>query len=216
MLASSPRVPHDRLFPGPAAPATRRFLALWFLLLCGFLLGGTGCQRGGAEPPEEHAHHHIPGHYPRTYGAAVRHLRNRLDELAPTRRGPAVTPARLQQFADLLQWLPGLALETDMTEQPWTKLAASVRRAEELLQRHQAGLLAGSADERARFRQAFEPELALWEELLSVATDQIFRPLDPQSPSQSPAPSADPSADPSPEPAAEPASAPAPHALTHP
>ncbi len=211
MLASSPRVPHDRLSPGPLATATRRVPALWFLLLCG-CLGWTGCQRGGAEPPEEHAHHHIPGHYPRTYAAAVRHLRNRLDELAPARRGPAVTPARLQQFADLLQWLPSLALETDMTEQPWTKLAASVRRAEELLQRHQAGLLAGSADERTQFRHAFEPELALWEALLSVATDQIFRPLDPPAPN----PSSDPSSDPASDPASNPASGPAPQALTQP
>jgi hypothetical protein len=99
-----------------------------------------------------------------------------------------------------------------MTEQPWTKLAASVRRAEELLQRHQAGLLAGSADERTQFRHAFEPELAVWEELLSVATDQIFRPLDPPAPN----PSSDPASGPASDPASNPASGPAPQALTQP
>jgi hypothetical protein len=146
-----------------------------------------GCQRGNSPDSEEHAHHHIPAHHPRTYAAAVRSLRSRLDELAPRRRAPAITPARLEQFADLLQWLPGLALETDMTQQPWTRLAASVRRAEQLLATHRDGLLEASPENRQEFRTGFEPELALWEELLSVATDQIFRPLD--------APSADPSTD---------------------
>jgi len=211
MLPLTPRVPHTRLPPCPSAPVAQRAAALWALLLCGFL-GFSGCQRGGSDPSEEHAHHHIPGHYPKTYAVAVRNLRSRLDELAPVRPGPTVTPARLEQFADLLQWLPSLALETDMTEQPWTKLAASVRRAEELLQRHQPGLLAGLADERAQFRRDFEPELAQWEDLLSVATDQIFRPLDSPAPSQSPHPSSDPS----PDSAAVPASVPAPPALTQP
>ncbi|MFN7769305.1 MAG: hypothetical protein ACK5UC_19060 [Planctomycetaceae bacterium] len=214
MIPSAPRVPHTPLTPGPSAPAARRLPPLYALLLCG-LLGWTGCQQGGSDPPEDHAHHHIPGHYPKTYAAAVRHLRSRLDELAPPRPGPAVTPARLEQFADLLQWLPSLALETDMTEQPWSKLAPSVRRAEELLQRHQPGLLAGSADERAQFRRAFDPELALWEDLLPVATDQIFRPLDPQSLPQSPQslPQALPQ---SPNQSPDPAPVPAPHALTQP
>lgn len=215
MIASSPRVPHTRLVRCPAGPATRQVPALWVLLLCG-VLGGTGCQRGGSDQPEGHAHHHIPGHYPKTYALAVRHLRNRLEELAPVRPGPAVTPTRLKQFSDLLQWLPSLALETDMTEQPWTKLAASVRRAEELLQRHQPGLLAGVADQRRQFRMAFEPELALWEELLSTATDQIFRPLDLPSSDQPPEKSTGQSTGQSSGLAAEPTSGVAPPAFTQP
>ena len=149
---------------------------LWLWLLAAVL--AAGCQPGAPEPAEQHAHHHIPGHYPQTYAVAVRNLRLRLDELAPVRRGPAVTPARLEQFADLLRWLPGLALETDLTQQPWTRLVASVRRAEELLEHHRAGLLAGTTENRQQFRAGLEPELAVWEDLLPVATDQIFRPLD--------------------------------------
>lgn len=144
----------------------------------------AGCQVSTPDEPEEHAHHHIPGHYPATYVVAVRNLRHRLDELAPPRQGPAVTPARLEQFADLLQWLPGLALETDMTQQPWTRLSESVRRAEALLDQYREGLLAASSEQRQQFREGFEPELALWEELRAMATDQIFRPVD--IPSQTP------------------------------
>jgi len=142
----------------------------------------AGCQGADLEDPDEHAHHHTPGHYPGTYAGAVRILRSRLDELAPRRPGPAVTAARLEQFADLLQWLPSLALETDMTREPWTRLSGSVSRAEEMVDRYREGLLAGTADAREQFHRALEPELALWEQLLEVATDQIFRPID-QNPS---------------------------------
>lgn len=147
----------------------------------------AGCQGADLEDPDEHAHHHTPGHYPGTYAGAVRILRSRLDELAPRRPGPAVTAARLEQFADLLKWLPSLALETDMTREPWTRLSGSVSRAEEMVDRYREGLLAGTADAREQFHRALEPELALWEQLLEVATDHIFRPID-QNPSGLPVP----------------------------
>ena len=138
----------------------------------------AGCQGADLEDPDEHAHHHTPGHYPGTYAGAVRNLRSRLDELAPRRPGPTVTAARLEQFADLLKWLPSLALETDMTREPWTRLSESVSRAEEMVDRYREGLLAGAADAREQFRRGLEPELALWEQLQGVASDQIFRPVD--------------------------------------
>jgi hypothetical protein len=179
MTSTTTRLPRETGSARPRSSSLSPCPWLW-LCLCAALLG-PGCRPGTPEQPEEHSHHDIPGHYPRTYAVAVRNLRLRLEELAPVRPGPAVTPARLDQFADLLRWLPSLALETDMTQHPWTRLVASVRRAEELLVQHRSGLLAGAPENRQQFRAGLEPELAIWEDLLPVATDQIFRPLDDRS-----------------------------------
>jgi hypothetical protein len=90
------------------------------------LLAMAGCQdehSPSAEHEHEHDHagHVIPAHKPKTFPDAVRRLRELRGQIAlaaSERTGREAMPIAL----DIAAWLPEIAADSDMPEQPWNRV----------------------------------------------------------------------------------------------
>ncbi|QDU98847.1 hypothetical protein [Lignipirellula cremea] len=125
----------------------------------------SGCHHVETEEPE----HHTPAHMPANYPAAVERL---LALHAEINNGTQRPPQHLDVFveaSDVARWLPGLAADSDLEEQPWIRVERASRHYETLL----ADVMRRSGDERRAAYVAQETELArLQRELLDI--QQIF------------------------------------------
>lgn len=81
----------------------------------------SGCSGPEAEE-EDHEHHQIPAHRPRTLPAAAADIRARWVAL-PTLAEEARKVHRTE-LADILRWLPEIAGESDLAESEWNEVAA--------------------------------------------------------------------------------------------
>lgn len=91
-----------------------------FLVLV--IIGMTGC----LQSPQEAAEHHTPAHKPATFPAAVDRLLVLHEEVVDgDTSGAELDP--LSESTDLVRWLPELAADSDLAEEPWNRVAATAQ-----------------------------------------------------------------------------------------
>lgn len=90
----------------------------------------TGCAGGGNEAADRSSAHELPPHYPENLAAGVGRLRELWLQLHPSNgQGENSTESDhvvvtgsddpLEEFADLIEWLPELAAASDLLEGDW-------------------------------------------------------------------------------------------------
>lgn len=98
----------------------------WFCALCSSFIG---CQNGPITDPE----HDTPAHKPQDFPAAV----DRLIALhAEIDHGGSRPPGKIDVFTesyDVARWLPDLAADSDLEEQPWNQVHVTARQLEAIL-----------------------------------------------------------------------------------
>jgi len=96
---------------------------------CLLLLLLAGCH--GVETGE--AEHHTPKHMPTDYPAAVNRLLALHVEIANDRSRAAGEIDVFAETHDIVRWLPMLAADSDLKEEPWNRVHAASQRLEEIL-----------------------------------------------------------------------------------
>ncbi|MFM8580482.1 MAG: hypothetical protein ACKOFW_03155 [Planctomycetaceae bacterium] len=98
-------------------------------LACGWGLAvlGVGCgpPAAPASPLEaEHLEHHVPPHRPVSFAAGLVQVRQRVRELdeATNGQGHEDLPTRVTELAEILEWLPELALDSDIRRRDWEEI----------------------------------------------------------------------------------------------
>jgi len=111
----------------------------------------AGCQ--GVETEE--AEHHTPAHMPSDYPAAVDRLLALHVEIA---NGGSREAHEIDVFAetyDIVRWLPMLAADSDLEEEPWNRVNTASGRLDEIL----TEVLARNGDDRRDTYLHYETEL---------------------------------------------------------
>jgi hypothetical protein len=89
---------------------------------------GDHSHQGGEGEEEEHHGHVIPAHKPRTFPDAVRRLRELNAKIESSVSAGSASDQHDDQaleFAlDIATWLPEIAADSDMPEEPWNKVNA--------------------------------------------------------------------------------------------
>ena len=83
-----------------------------------------------AAAPAGPAEHHTPAHKPADYSAAVTQLGKLHEEIVGGRARPAGELDVFTELGDVVRWLPELAADSDLPEEPWNRVA---RTSDELL-----------------------------------------------------------------------------------
>jgi len=127
---------------------TIRYLPAYLQLLLIALL--TGCH--GVETEE--AEHHTPTHMPADYRGGVDRLLALHLEIA---NGGSRAVDQLDAFTetyDIVRWLPMLAADSDLEEEPWNRVHATARQLEGIL----AKVVALNGDNRRQTYMQYESE----------------------------------------------------------
>jgi len=102
-------------------------------LVVSLLTAGCGApsETATATAPE-HLEHHVPPHRPGTFAEGLAQVRRRVGELdrSTARAGDEGLRTQVQELAEILEWLPDLALDSDIRRRDW-----------EEIQRHSLSLL---------------------------------------------------------------------------
>lgn len=109
-----------------AATAQRCWLRTYLLL-------AVLCIAGCHGEHSEHAEHHTPDHKPSDFPAAVDRLLSLHMEI---QHGGDPANDELNAFTethDIVRWLPELAADSDLEEQPWNRVCASSLRLESIM-----------------------------------------------------------------------------------
>jgi hypothetical protein len=130
-----------------------RLASLGLLLL-------AGCHRGAAVAPAEH---HAPAHHPGDYAAAVVRLEELHEEILSGRTRPEGSLDAFAEWEDLVRWLPGLAAETDLAEEPWNRVA-------DISDAWTARIAALRAEPPERRRAVYESQADPWRRALADLT----------------------------------------------
>lgn len=132
--------------------------------LCGGLLSAVllvaGCH---ATAPSGPAEHHAPSHQPADLPAAVTRLGELHQEIVAGPSRPAGALDVFVEQGDILRWLPGLAADSDLAEEPWNRVADTSNALAVL----HAGLLATPPDRR---NAAYRTQAARWQQALDELT----------------------------------------------
>ena len=118
---------------------------------CLLLVLLAGCH--GVETEE--AEHHTPEHMPADYPVAVDRLLALHVEIA---NGVSRAADEIDVFAetsDVVRWLPMLAADSDLDEEPWNRVHAAARRLEQILPE----VIARNGDDRSETYLQYETEL---------------------------------------------------------
>lgn len=93
-----------------------RQIALIALVVC--LIGITGCR---TEPDEHEDESHFPPHWPKTFLVAA----DRLEQIVANPTGtPSLAESVEQELADLVDWLPELLADSDISKEDFDKIDA--------------------------------------------------------------------------------------------
>jgi hypothetical protein len=133
--------------------------------LLGGLLTAAGCQATHTEEAE----HHTPEHKPRDFPAAVDRLLELRAEIVNKPVRPRGELDLFTEMYDVIRWLPDLAADSDLAEEPWNRVAAASRNLEDIL----LEMLAVPADDRVGAYSDRETEHDRWlRQLLEIK--QLF------------------------------------------
>ena len=88
-----------------------------------------GCHRGNHEEPE----HHHPAHRPATFEAAVDRIVELYEELREEKRRAPDQLDLIDEFRDIVRWLPTLAADSDLDEFSWNEVHAIAKQLQALL-----------------------------------------------------------------------------------
>lgn len=85
------------------------------------IVGSLGCERSEMQSRHSlHEHDHlIPPHWPEGLGDAVIQMRSRMALLQSRNTALAEREIALSELRDLVDWLPEIAAETDLSETEW-------------------------------------------------------------------------------------------------
>jgi len=103
----------------------------------------AGCP--GAAPPGP-AEHHTPAHKPADYPAAVARLSELDREIVAGHARPAGELDVFTEAGDIVRWLPELAADSDLGEEPWNRIARGADELGTLIARVQAAPAAQQRD----------------------------------------------------------------------
>lgn len=110
--------------------------------------GSAGCVGRTAPPVEVDEHGHAaPAHKPATFAKGVAQVERRYLQAAEGPKASEQTAVRDQELADVIDWLPELAADTDLDEAAWNDVQRSSRELAALWERRHA--LPGNAPDRA-------------------------------------------------------------------
>lgn len=130
----------------PYAPLGRRLVLLTSLV---FLV--AGCHGTHVEEAE----HHTPAHKPPNYSAAVDRLLALHVEFGNSGDRTEDQLDALSEAYDVVRWLPELAADSDLEEQPWIRVENAARRLEAIM----THVLSCSDDQRYEMYFQYETEL---------------------------------------------------------
>lgn len=96
----------------------------WLWLIAAALIL-AGCGRAAADH-DEHLEHHVPPHRPANFAAATAAIPRRWHtlEIIGQAGDPAAQRQRLDELLDIIRWLPELAGDSDLPEEPWDRVNA--------------------------------------------------------------------------------------------
>jgi hypothetical protein len=154
-----PRIEGGRK-PGSGVGSSAFSFPPWPAGLVLALLLFAGCHRAAPARPAEH---HTPSHRPADYSAAVAQLGRLHEEIVGGRARPTGELDAFTELGDVVRWLPELAADSDLPEEPWTRVA---RTSDELLVLV-ARIQTAPRDQRAL---SYRREAAQWEQLLEQLT----------------------------------------------
>ncbi|MEX0820438.1 MAG: hypothetical protein WD070_12630, partial [Pirellulaceae bacterium] len=112
--------------PREHTAATRR---CFIVLVCPFVLAIAGCHGNDVEEAE----HHLPEHKPADFPSAVDRLLALHVEISNCVARAADQLDVFSETYDIVRWLPDLAADSDLEEQPWNRVQVTTRRLEAIL-----------------------------------------------------------------------------------
>ena len=101
---------------------------------CGFLALGLSvvASSPGCKAPTEEAEHHRPEHMPDSYVAAVDRLVELHTEIIDE-QPPSGDLDEFDELVDIARWLPELAADSDLGEQPWNRVHTAAGKLQQQL-----------------------------------------------------------------------------------
>jgi hypothetical protein len=102
----------------------------------------SGCYRVQATH-DDHLEHHVPEHKPHDLHAAIDQIEDRFEALAHGDVPKTDRMARLKELVDIVRWLPEIAGDSDLPEEPWNTVDQVSQQLAGLLQKAAAGAQAG-------------------------------------------------------------------------
>lgn len=103
----------------------RRAWLRWFVLSA-LVFAGCGGRQGPADHAEhdDHLEHHRPAHKPADLSLGVAEIERRWRELHAqwSTLDERQAASALNELREIVRWLPELAAETDLPEEPWNRI----------------------------------------------------------------------------------------------
>jgi len=127
----------------------------WTLVLKHCLLLILICLGGCPSIETEKVDHHTPDHMPADYPTAVDRLLALHAEIARGDRREAGDIDVFVETSDIVRWLPTLAADSDLKEEPWNVVHGSAGRMEKIL----TEVVARDGDERIKIYLQYASEL---------------------------------------------------------
>jgi len=130
------------------------------------------CLGGCPSIETEKAEHHTPDHMPADYPTAVDRLLALRVEIANADARDAGDVDVFAEAYDIVRWLPMLAADSDLKEEPWNVVYATAGRIEKIL----VEVVAGDGDKRRKIYLQYDAELEqLHGELVKVKQEFQIR-----------------------------------------
>lgn len=144
---------HTRAWPDRGL----RCLTLLSLLAMGSLGGGCSGPTPGTTA-DDHLEHHVPPHRPATFADGVQAVRTRVTKLAGGGDPAGGTDRAVQvaELGDILEWLPDLALDSDIRRSDWEQIHTLARS---LLREYRESVAAGGGQPAADLERRFAGRL---------------------------------------------------------
>lgn len=101
-------------------------LIIFMALLLPGLCGCSSSDVADAHDDDHHLEHFVPHHKPANFAAAVEEIEHRAEHLSDhSGHGHAGEAEEFQELADIVNWIPELAADSDLSESDWNKANAA-------------------------------------------------------------------------------------------